>query len=260
MSQSIFKRVEIKYLLSEAQYQEMMKRLEPYMRIDEYGLSEINSIYYDTEGYDIVRESLEKPVYKEKLRLRVYGEVNDDSKAFLELKKKYKGVVYKRRIAMKLREAEDYLNKGVIPDINSQIFREIDYFVKFYRPTRKNLVKYQRIALFGIDDKDIRITFDSDILVKLNEGNLRKPENARNLLNPGERLMEIKVPGAMPMWLASILSELNIRPSSFSKIGEGCKRYMAADTECVNMVIQKNNETAYAAMSLKGNERKTVIC
>ncbi len=226
MAQTIFKRVEIKYLITEEQYNAMLKRLEPHMQIDEYGLSDITNIYYDTDNYDIIRASMEKPVYKEKLRLRVYGKINENSDAFLELKKKYKGTVYKRRIKLKLSDAEAYMNGGVIPNIDSQIFKEIEYFVNYYKPEKGNLVKYARIAMFGKENKDIRLTFDIDLKIKLGEKDIRKDDGAEYLLPPGERLLEIKVPDAMPLWLTDILSDLKIYPVSFSKIGEGCKRFL----------------------------------
>ena len=163
MAEGIFKRLEIKYLLSEDQYIKLRKRLAHYMQDDEYGLSTISSIYYDTDNYDVIRTSLEKPEYKEKLRLRVYGEVKPDSTAFLELKKKYDGVVYKRRITLKLNEALNYLNNGIYPSKDSQILREIDYFIKYYRPTKKTYIAYDRIAMYGLKDPDLRITFDKEI-------------------------------------------------------------------------------------------------
>ena len=175
MSKDIFKRVEVKYLLSREQYDELMGKLEPYMVQDEYGLSSISSFYYDTPRYNIVRESLEKPVYKEKFRLRSYGEMKEGSKVFLELKKKYKGVVYKRRVSLSFEEAKAYLEDGVYPDTDSQILREIDYFLKFYDTSVKNYVEYNRIALYGKENKEIRITFDSDICAALDCDSLKRP-------------------------------------------------------------------------------------
>jgi hypothetical protein len=226
MAQCIFKRLEIKYLLSEKQYNQIKDRLSSHMEVDEYGLSTVSSIYYDTENYDIIRTSLEKPEYKEKLRLRTYGEVKEDSTAFLELKKKYDGVVYKRRITLPLKEAEDYLNKGIYPCKDSQILREIDYFIRTYKPARRTFVAYDRVAMYGKEDKDLRITFDKDIRTAFDTGNLKEGIATKPVTGRGERLMEIKVAGAMPMWLVNILSELKIYPVSFSKYGTACKLYM----------------------------------
>lgn len=228
MAQNTFKRVEIKYCISEDTYNLLMSALEPYMQVDEYGLSTIQSIYYDTENYDIIRESLEKPVYKEKLRLRAYGtDINEDSRVYLELKKKYKDIVYKRRIHLPYKEARAYMDLGIYPSEDSQILREIDYFIKFHNPTKKTYVAYDRIAMFGKSDKDIRITFDSNIRIKFDSEGLDSSKGCEELLQNNDRLMEIKVPGAMPIWLAGILSELKIYPHSFSKYGTACKKYLA---------------------------------
>ena len=226
MAQCIFKRLEVKYLLSEKQYNQIRERLSGRMEVDEYGLSTISSIYYDTENYDIIRTSLEKPAYTEKLRLRTYGEVREDSTAFLELKKKYDGVVYKRRITLPLKEAMDYLNKGIYPSKDSQILREIDYFIKHYEPERKTYVAYDRIAMYGIEDEALRITFDKNIRTAFDRDDLLQGPEGTPVIKEGERLMEIKAAGAMPLWLVNILSDLEIYPVSFSKYGTACKLYM----------------------------------
>lgn len=225
--QDIFERVEIKYLLSEEKYNYFRSRVNEYMEDDEYGLSKIASIYYDSENYDVIRQSMEKPRYKEKLRLRAYGAVDDDSKVFLELKKKYAGIVYKRRVALKYREALDYLNKGLYPAGDSQILREIDYFIRFHNIKKATLVEYERIASYGRECKDIRITYDKNIRYSFNTYDFNAPGEVKDILKPGERLMEIKVPGAMPLWLSLILSDLQIYPVSYSKYGTASKRFLA---------------------------------
>lgn len=224
--QDRFERVEIKYLLSEEQYRQFRVRVAEFMQDDEYGLSKISSIYYDSEHYDIIRDSLEKPVYKEKLRLRAYGRVTDDSRVFLELKKKYEGTVYKRRIELNYREAIDYLNNGKEPQNDSQVFKEIDYFIKFHDLSKATLIEYERIASYGKDDPSIRITYDKNIKASFDTNDFNCPGYKNELLNPGDRLMEIKVPGAMPLWLGNILSQLKIYPASYSKYGTAAKRYL----------------------------------
>jgi len=243
MANDIFKRVEVKYRLSKEQYDLIRLRLEPYMQDDEYGLSTIQSIYYDSEKYDLIRESLEKPVYKEKLRLRAYGtDVNDDTRVYLELKKKYEGIVYKRRISLSYKEAIDYMEKGRYPETDSQILKEIDYFMVYYRPTNRTYISYDRIAMFGKENPDLRITFDKNIRCEFNKMNFESSDNYKDLLKPGERLMEIKVPGAMPLWMASILSELKIYPSSFSKYGTASKQFLTFDTINNNSFIYEGEE------------------
>jgi len=221
-----FERVEIKYVLSEEKYHAFRNRISEYMQDDEYGLSKISSIYYDSENLDVIRESLEKPTYKEKLRLRAYGNVDSNSTVFIELKKKYNGIVYKRRIPMKYSEALAYLNDHEYPREKSQIFNEIDYFVLFHDISRSTLIEYERIASYGKEDSDIRITYDKNINVSFNTVDFRTPGFKSPILGQGERLMEIKVPGAMPLWLANILSILEIYPVSFSKYGRASKNLL----------------------------------
>ena len=215
----VFKRNEKKYLLTLTQYEELMLKLKPYMQVDNYGLSLISNIYYDTKNFDLIRRSTEKPVYKEKLRLRSYGVPENDSTVFIEIKKKYNGTVYKRRISLSLKDAVDYLNNGIKPKGDSQILREIDYFISFHKPEAKVYLSYKRIAMFGISDNRLRITFDSDILSRDYDLDLSKGPYGKSLLPENCRLMEIKIAGAMPLWLVKALDELEIKPISFSKYG-----------------------------------------
>lgn len=113
--QSIFKRYEKKYILTSWQKQKFLETAKLYLAKDKYFHSTICSIYYDTPSRLMIRNSIEKPIYKEKLRLRSYGTPSADDKVFIELKKKYRGVVYKRRTAMTLREAEMFLSGKLLP-------------------------------------------------------------------------------------------------------------------------------------------------
>jgi SPX domain protein involved in polyphosphate accumulation len=216
---NIFQRVEKKYYLNNRQYEQLAQALTPFMKMDDYGLHTICNIYYDTENFDLIRTSIEKPVYKEKFRLRSYGTPKENDKIYLEIKKKWKGVVYKRRVSMTLEEANRYLNHGIKPDFDSQILREIDYFISFYNPQPKVYLAYDRIALYCIHDPEIRITFDKNIRSRNTILDLSKGDFGKDLLDEGSRLMEIKVADAYPLWLADILSELEIYPTSFSKYG-----------------------------------------
>lgn len=139
MAQTVFNRYEKKYLMPETVYQELRERLKPWMNEDEYGLHTICNIYYDTQESDLIRRSIEKPVYKEKLRLRSYGIPEMDSTVFLEIKKKYKKVVNKRRIPLTLQEAYDYVEKGIRPKKDCQILREIDFFLQRY-PLERGII------------------------------------------------------------------------------------------------------------------------
>lgn len=224
-----FQRIEKKYLLTKEKYEILTERIRPYMQMDEYGLHTICNIYYDTEAFDLIRVSIAKPVYKEKLRLRSYGIPQKGDKVFLEIKKKWKGVVYKRRIALTLEDAENYLEKGVLLKEEGQIQKEIDYFIKFYQPIARMYIAYDREAYFGIEDPSIRITFDKNIRSRNENLQLAEGDSGELLLQDGERLMEIKIGAAFPLWLAQILSKMEIYPLSFSKYGNIYKRQVIAD-------------------------------
>ncbi|MBO6196633.1 MAG: polyphosphate polymerase domain-containing protein [Butyrivibrio sp.] len=223
----VFQRIEVKYLLDDMQYTELRKRLEGMAEVDSYGKTSILNIYFDTPDYKLIERSLEKPVYKEKLRLRTYGVADDDTNAFIEIKKKYKGVVYKRRISMPYAKAIDYLVDGKRPEQRSQISDEIDYFLKYYKGIRPAMaISYDRIAMAGTKDPDLRITFDTNIRWRTDKLSLKEGNVGKDILLPGQHLMELKIAGAMSIELAKILDELNIRKTSFSKYGKGYVDYM----------------------------------
>ncbi len=215
----VFRRVEKKYVMTDSQYTAFLERISPYMQLDEYGLHTICNIYYDTEDDVLISRSIDKPVYKEKLRLRTYGVPDKDCEAFIEIKKKYKGVVYKRRVSMSLSEAENFLNNGVYPKKDSQILREIAYFMSFYHPIPKICLVYEREAYFGIEDPEFRLTIDHNIRCRYDELSLEAGAHGDTYFSENEKLMEIKINSAMPLWLSAILTELEIYPVSFSKFG-----------------------------------------
>ena len=219
MAQTVFNRYEKKYLMPETICSALQKRLRPYMQMDQYGLHTICNIYYDTPEYALIRRSNEKPVYKEKLRLRSYGIPTFDSTVFLEIKKKYQKVVNKRRIPLTLRQAYDYLERGIRPDPDCQILREIDFFLKRYPLRRGVYLAYDRIAMFQKENPDFRITFDRNIRSRQVDMGLEKGDAGQLLLPEGCCLMESKIMGAAPIWFVRILSELKIYPVSFSKYG-----------------------------------------
>lgn len=228
-NQNIFKRYELKYLISGEQKQQILRIMEPFMAPDQFGRHSINNIYYDTMDDLLIRRSLEKPVYKEKLRVRSYGTADTDSEVFVELKKKYKGVVYKRRISMTQREAEDYLAGKRKAPKQTQITDEIDYFLHFYQGLRPAVyLSYEREAFYGTEDENLRITFDEDILWRDENISLLQGPYGTPILKENQVLMEIKVPAAMPLWLATALSEKGIFKTSFSKYGQA---YMQKKTE-----------------------------
>lgn len=236
-SQMVFQRYEIKYLLTRKQKEIILAAMEPYMELDAYGRSTIRNIYYDTDNYRLVRRSLEQPVYKEKLRVRSYGSVEPGDKVFVELKKKYKGVVYKRRIHIPEKTAVDYLaGRRAAPD-RSQITEEIDYFLQFYRTLEpKVFLSYEREAYYTREPGDFRVTFDENILWRETDLSLEKGVYGAPILQQGQTLMEIKTPGNIPLWMVKVLSGEEIRKTSFSKYGN-------AYTEIYN---REKGESIYA--------------
>ncbi len=223
--QSCFRRYEKKYLLTQEQYTAMKTGMAEYMKPDEHPCYTICNVYYDTEDFDLIRTSLEKPVYKEKLRVRSYGVPTSSDKVFIELKKKYEGVVYKRRVTMETIRADRYL-KGIQMGGDSQISREIDWFMRFYRPVPKVFIAYDREAYAAKDGGELRITFDTALRARTNDVDLRCGDHGVPLLQDDRILMEIKIPGTAPLWLAKLLSENGIFSTSFSKYGTYYKEFV----------------------------------
>lgn len=219
-SQMVLKRYEMKYLLTKKQKEKVLEAMEPYMELDEYGRTTIRNIYYDTNNYRLARKSLEKPVYKEKLRVRSYDAAGPEDKVFVELKKKYDGVVYKRRICIPQGAAMDYLAGRAPAPQENQITEEIDYFLQFYNGlVPKVFLSYEREAFYTREPSEFRVTFDENILWREGDLSLEKGIYGAAILQPGQSLMEIKTPGSIPLWMARVLSEEQIRKTSFSKYG-----------------------------------------
>ncbi len=218
-SSQVFQRIEKKYLLDGEQYRRFLEGMAPHMELDRYGLHTIGNIYFDTEEDALIRTSLAKPPYKEKMRLRGYGIPGDGDLVFLELKKKWDGIVYKRRVAMTMEEAERYVTEGIWPLPEKQMRKEMDYFMKYYRPRPKVYLAYDRMAYYGKEDGELRLTVDQRIRSRERALDLRAGDEGELLFEEERYLMEIKVPEAYPLWLAHLLSELEIYPVSFSKYG-----------------------------------------
>lgn len=217
----IFKRTEKKYLLTESQYLSLMQRIRGNLTPDAHGKSTVCNLYLDTPSFLLIRRSIdaknESAVYKEKLRLRSYGTPNEKSHVFLEIKKKFKGVVYKRRVSMSLKQAMDYLQSGVKP-FDSQIMREIDWAMQYYRhPAPAVYLCYDREAFYSEENPALRLTFDTNIRYRTENVRLEDGIFGKNILDGGLYLLEIKSDGAMPLWLTGALDEERIFPTSFSK-------------------------------------------
>ena len=216
MGNDIFERKEIKYFLNKEKFDNIIKVINEKMKPDKYAKSTIQSLYFDTDTDILVRRSLEKPYYKEKLRLRSYGIANMDSNVFLEIKKKYAGVVYKRRIELKQKDAFLFINNKI--NLDTQIGNEINYFRDYYKTLKpKTLLIYDRLA-YSLGD--LRITFDTNIRYRNIDLTLDMGLYGNPLVEKDDVLMEIKVSSSMPFWLIKLLEENNVYKTSFSKYGK----------------------------------------
>ena len=224
---TVFKRYEIKYIITQEQKNIILEAMSPHMHLDEYGRTTIRNIYYDTASFRLIRDSLEKPVYKEKLRVRSYKTAQDDDTVFVELKKKYKSVVYKRRISMTHKQALDWLSGNSPAPVKTQITDEIDYFIGLYDTlSPKVFLSYDREAFFANDDEEFRVTFDDNVIFRRDALTLSEEPYGIKILEGGLSLMEIKTSGGVPLWLTSVLSENQIFKTSFSKYGNAYKAYI----------------------------------
>ncbi len=239
----VMKRTEIKYVLDPSQTKYIRDAIEEHMKPDEYGLTQIASLYYDTPDKRLIANSIEKPPFKEKIRVRSYGLATEDSPVFLEIKRKAKGEVYKRRISTDISGAERFFAGGSVLDgtettngknCGNQIARELEYFRDFYKSLSPAcLIIYDRIAYFQ-PGGDLRITLDFDPRYRDHDLNLSTSMEGESLLPNGSCVMEIKVQQAMPLWLCRILSEGKIYKTSFSKYGEAYKKMMKKAGGTVN--------------------------
>ena len=218
--QTVFKRYEMKYLLDRAQKERLLAWMAPHMAPDPYGRSTVRNLYFDTASYRLIRRSLEHPVYKEKLRIRSYARLDGGDTAFVELKKKYKGVVYKRRLALPLREAMAWSCRGEGEPPPSQITAELSYFLRFYGDLRPVVfLSYEREAFYGSLCKDLRVTFDENILARQEALSLECEAYGTPLLPEGKVLMEVKCAGSIPLWMVEFLTRERLYKASFSKYG-----------------------------------------
>lgn len=222
--QTVFERYELKYMLTLEQKEKILKTMKLYMTLDKFGRTTIQNIYFDTEDYRLIRRSIEKPVYKEKLRVRSYGSAVNDGIVFVELKKKYKKVVYKRRVSLPISEAMEWLCKNRHCHLDTQIVDEIDYFLDYYKSLKPVLfLSYEREAFYSNDKSDFRVTFDENILCRQEDMSLISEAYGTSILPEGTVLMEIKCSGGIPLWMTHLLSEEHIYKTSFSKYGTAYK-------------------------------------
>lgn len=225
--QAVFKRYEIKYLISREQKEAILDAMAPYMRLDEYGKSTIRNIYYDTDDYILARHSIARPDFKEKLRIRSYKKADEKSEVFVELKRKSDHIVYKRRMALPEADAMKWMAGDRSSDIESechaasdQVTNEIEYFCSLYKGLRPTVfLSYDREAYKMNDGGDFRVTFDSNIRSRDYDISLESDAYGTSLLDDDKVLMELKCSGGIPLWMAEALSAGHIYKTSFSKYG-----------------------------------------
>lgn len=216
MNQTTFCRYEYKYLLTRQQHRAVLDAIHSHMALDQYGHSTISNIYYDTPDFSLIRASLEHPNYKEKLRLRWYG--SDRSTGFLELKKKYGGIVYKRRIVLRCEDAGKVMD-GAHPFPNSQIGHELQAARNRYSTLQPAVfLSYEREAYYDRDGSDFRVTFDENIRCRWLSVSPFGTE--QSILPRDSVLMELKLSQSIPLWMVQILSRFGIQKCSFSKYGK----------------------------------------
>lgn len=230
--QTVFKRYEMKYMMTTQQKRKVLEAMFPYMKLDNYGHTTIRNVYFDTDNYRLVRRSIEKPVYKEKLRIRSYDQAKPQDKVFIELKKKYDDVVYKRREALTQLETLEWLVRRTPFPKATQIGSEIDYFFKFYQTLKpKVFLSYEREAFYSLDGSDFRVTFDENILARQEELSLSRDVWGERLIGENQVLMEIKTSGGIPLWMTKVLTQERIYKTSFSKYGTAYEKMICGKEE-----------------------------
>lgn len=232
MGIEIFNRYEKKFKLDIDTYKQLSERLADHLELDAFnkqnGFYTISNIYYDTPDNTLIQKSIEKPIYKEKLRLRSYGVPSKETKAYLEIKKKYDGIVNKRRTSMTVEDAARFVDSTTKPEIedyhNTQVINEIAFLLKRYDLQPAIYIAYDRSAFFSKESRDLRITFDTNIRTRRYDLSLEAGDYGEPLIEDDTILMEIKAEKAFPVWLAQLLSEFELMPSSFSKYGYEYKK------------------------------------
>lgn len=226
-----FRRVEKKYIITNEQYECIKNRFKDMMIQDVHGKSKICNIYFDTDNYELISHSIQKPIYKDKIRLRSYNTPKKEDLVYLEVKRKYEGVVSKRRLQIKLKDVYKYFEKGYLQTGDMQIKSELDYYFKQFKLKPTMFLSYDREAFYSKEDENFRITFDSNIIARNYDLNLEEGNYGVSLLEKEKYIMEIKTLGAIPLYFVEILSDCNIYPCGFSKYGEAYTQ----------LVLKKNN-------------------
>lgn len=227
MIQRVFRRTEIKYLISPEKCQKLFELIEPYLIKDQYFKNTNCSLYFDDEANTLAIRSLEKPLYKEKVRLRSYGVPTLDDVVFLEIKKKFNGVGGKRRVPVKLKDfylwQQNNMNFPLSPE-NPQISAELKHLFKTYDLKPALFLAYDRFSYSDRQNPQFRITFDKNVRSRQTDLHLECGDHGENYFKHGEIVMEVKAEHAYPIWFVRALSRLQIYPASFSKYGRVMQR------------------------------------
>lgn len=245
-----FKRYEKKYMLTGRQYENLLPVLKEKMAEERYGLHTVCNVYYDTPDFRLIRASIRKPVYKEKFRIRSYGVPTEEDTVYGEIKKKYKGVVYKRRVAAVPQDLKAFLEEGQPLAGEHQIQREIRWFFQCYDLSPRVYIAYEREAYLGIEEGDLRITLDRNIRWRQDELSLQAGSQGELILPEDRILMEIKVAHAAPLWLAEALSREGVFPQSFSKYG----------TVYMERIMRRYGKELQEEGSAALQERNVLVC
>lgn len=227
-----FKRREEKYLLTQNQYNYLLNKISNYIEKDKYYESNICNIYFDTDNFDLIKNSIEKPLYKEKVRLRSYNVPELEDKVFFEIKKKYNGISNKRRITLKLNDFNNYYINNKKPKCNNQIYQELDYVMKKNNLKPKVFLAYNRLSYYSKDDINFRITFDKNLRYRILDLDLNLGDCGKKYFKDDTYILEIKTLSSMPLWLVKSLSELKLFPTSFSKYGSIYKKLFKEESIC----------------------------
>lgn len=226
MAIEIFRRKEQKYLITTAQYKELVRRMSWDMRNDLNGIDgryTITSLYFESPDHKIYYETKNKLRFRQKLRLRVYDDTNIHGSAFFEVKQKHKKVVNKRRMVIPLEEAYRYLDGPTDIDLNQintsnmQVLREIDHYKKLFNLQPEMIVSYDRHAFHGIHDDQLRVTFDLNLRCRNDNLALENGAYGHNFIDPDLVVLEVKVNDSVPLWLTRILQDLNCEQRGASK-------------------------------------------
>lgn len=234
MDGKVFDRIEKKYLITKDEKKKLLKVIKQNMEKDNYHKSEVYNLYFDTDNYDLIVQSIDQPVFKHKLRARSYKGYD---RVFLEVKTKIRGrdlnPGYKRRV-MITHDDFDQLVKGkkTVEELAAQaketpsdiqIAKEVDYLIKHFDLKPKIMTMYNRESYKGEDS--LRITFDEDLKYRDKNLNLKQPKRGKIYFKDKRNIiMEIKAHGVLPLWLVEVLSANKLYPQQFSKVGKSYEK------------------------------------